>query len=144
MKIKYLKFKNWLLATMAGLLGINMSSCELVAMEYGCPSANFNVKGKVTDPQGNPIPGIQVTGNWDNDITNASGDYSLSATADPPYPENTIQIVFADVDSSENGSYRDDTASVVFRHSDLTGGDGHWFEGSATKTLNVTLQPAEE
>ena len=144
MKIKYLKFKNWLLATMAGLLGINMSSCELVAMEYGCPSANFNVKGKVTDPQGNPIPGIQVNGNWDNDITNASGDYSLSATADPPYPEDTIQIVFADVDSSENGSYRNDTASVVFRHSDLTGGDGHWFEGAATKTLNVTLQPAEE
>lgn len=141
MKIKYLKFKNWLLATMAGLLGINMSSCGL---EYGCPEAEYTVKGKVTNPSGEPIPGIQVTGNWDNDITNASGDYSLSATADPPYPEDTIKIVFADVDSSENGSYRNDTASVVFRHSDLTGGDGHWFEGSATKTLNVTLQRVEE
>ncbi len=118
-----------------------MSSCGL---EYGCPEAEYTVKGKVTNPSGEPIPGIKVTGNWDNDITSASGDYILSARVEPLYPEETIQIVFADVDSSENGSYRDDTASVVFRHSDLTGGDGHWFEGSATKTLNVTLQPAEE
>lgn len=144
MKIKYLKLKNWLLVSLAGLLGINLSCEEMRVDEYGCPSANFNVKGKVTDPQGNPIPGIQVTGNWDNDITNASGDYSLSATADPPYPENTIQIVFADVDSSENGSYQNDTVPVTFQYSELTGGDDHWFEGSATKTLNVTLQPAEE
>ena len=121
-----------------------MSSCELVAMEYGCPSANFNVKGKVTDPQGNPIPGIQVTGNWDNDITSASGDYILSARVDPLYPEDTIQIVFADVDSSANGSYQNDTVPVTFQYSELTGGDGHWYEGSATKTLNVTLQPVEE
>ena len=141
MKIKYLKLKNWLLVSLAGLLGVNMSSCGL---EYGCPEAKYTVKGKVTDPSGEPRPGIKVTGNWDNDITSASGDYILSARVVPLYPEETIQIVFADVDSSENGSYRNDTASVVFRHSDLTGGDGHWYEGSATKTLNVTLQPEED
>lgn len=140
MKIKYLKLKNWLLVSLAGMLGINMSSCGL---EYGCPEANYTVKGKVTNPSGEPIPGIKVTGNWDNDITSASGDYILSARVEPLYPEETIQIVFADVDSSENGSYQSDTVPVTFQYSELTGGDGHWYEGSATKTLNVTLQPVE-
>ena len=141
MKIKYLKLKNWFLVSLAGLMGVNMSSCGL---EYGCPEAEYTVKGKVTNPSGEPIPGIKVTGNWDNDITSASGDYILSARVEPLYPEETIQIVFADVDSSENGSYQNDTVPVTFQYSELTGGDGHWFEGSATKTLNVTLQPAEE
>ena len=141
MKIKYLKLKNWLLASLAGMLGINMSSCGL---EYGCPEAKYTVKGKVTNPLGEPIPGIKVTGNWDNDITSASGDYILSAIVDPLYPEDTRQIVFADVDSSANGSYQNDTVPVTFQHSELTGGDGNWYEGSATKTLNVTLQPVEE
>lgn len=141
MKIKYLKLKNWFLVSLAGLMGVNMSSCGL---EYGCPEAEYTVKGKVTNPSGEPIPGIKVTGNWDNDITSASGDYILSARVVPLYPEETIQIVFADVDSSENGSYQNDTVPVTFQYSELTGGDGHWYEGSATKTLNVTLQPAEE
>ena len=141
MKIKYLKLKNWFLVSLAGLMGVNMSSCGL---EYGCPEANYTVKGKVTDPSGEPIPGIKVTGNWDNDITSASGDYILSARVEPLYPEETIQIVFADVDSSENGSYQNDTVPVTFQYSELTGGDGHWYEGSATKTLNVTLQRVEE
>ena len=141
MKIKYLKLKNWFLVSLAGLMGVNMSSCGL---EYGCPEAEYTVKGKVTNPSGEPIPGIKVTGNWDNDITSASGDYILSARVEPLYPEETIQIVFADVDSSENGSYQNDTVPVTFQYSELTGGDGHWYEGSATKTLNVTLQPAEE
>ncbi len=141
MKIKYLKLKNWFLVSLAGLMGVNMSSCGL---EYGCPEAEYTVKGKVTNPSGEPIPGIKVTGNWDNDITSVSGDYILSARVVPLYPEETIQIVFADVDSSENGSYQNDTVPVTFQYSELTGGDGHWYEGSATKTLNVTLQPAEE
>lgn len=140
MKIKYLKLKNWFLVSLAGLMGVNMSSCGL---EYGCPEAEYTVKGKVTNPSGEPIPGIKVTGNWDNDITSASGDYILSARVEPLYPEETIQIVFADVDSSENGSYQNDTVPVTFQYSELTGGDGHWFEGSATKTLNITLQPKE-
>lgn len=140
MKIKYLKLKNWFLVSLAGLMGVNMSSCGL---EYGCPEAEYTVKGKVTNPSGEPIPGIKVTGNWDNDITSASGDYILSARVEPLYPEETIQIVFADVDSSENGSYQNDTVPVTFQYSELTGGDGHWYEGSATKTLNITLQPKE-
>ena len=111
--------------------------------EYGCPSANFNVKGKVTDPQGNPIPGIQVKMDYNFDTTDGVGIYSVNSGGIPGQTTH-FEVVFTDIDSTENGLYEAKTEDVYFDHSELTGGDGHWFEGSATKTLNVTLQPAEE
>lgn len=143
MKIKYLKLKNWLLVSLAGLLGINLSCEEMRVDEYGCPSANFNVKGKVTDPQGNPISGIQVKMDYNFDTTDGVGIYSVNSGGIPGQTTH-FEVVFTDIDSTENGLYEAKTEDVYFDHSELTGGDGHWFEGSATKTLNVTLQPAEE
>ena len=57
MKIRYLKFKNWLLTLAAAALGINCTEC---AVEYGTPEATYHVKGTVSDPDGKPIPGIEV------------------------------------------------------------------------------------
>ena len=54
-----------------------------------------------------------------------------------------VDVIFTDIDSTENGLYKNDTIPVVFHHSDLTGGDGHWYEGSASQTLDITLQPME-
>ena len=142
MKIKYLKLKNWLLVSLAGLLGINLSCVG--GEEYGCPEARFNVKGKVTDPNGTPIPGIQVEmGSYGpRDTTDAAGQYSATLMS---FPETqTFEIGFTDIDGTENGLYKNDTVPITFQRSELTGGDGHWYEGSATKTLNVTLQPVEE
>lgn len=143
MKIRYLKFKNWLLVSLASLLGINVS-CDLVAMEeYGCPMADFNVKGKVTDPNGNSIPGIAVEMDYCCDTTDDDGRYAVKSG----YLQgsvNQFELHFSDIDSTEYGLYKNDTIPVVFQRSELTGGDGHWYEGSATKTLNVTLQPVEE
>lgn len=142
MKIKYLKLKNWLLVSLSGLLGFNLS-CVRVD-EYGCPEANFNVKGKVTAPNGTPIPGIQVEMDsyGPRDTTDADGQYSVTSMSFPQ--TQTFNIAFSDIDSIENGLYKNDTVPVTFQRTEITGGDGHWYEGSATKTLNVTLQPKEE
>ena len=139
MKIKYLKLKNWLLVSLAGLLGINVSC--IGGMEYGCPEADFNVKGKVTDPDGIPIPGIAVTMDYQQVTTDENGLYAVSSN-NLQGNVNQFNVIFSDIDSNENGLYKNDTVPVVFQLSELTGGDGHWYEGSATKTVDVTLQPA--
>ena len=146
MKIKYLKLKNWLYTALAGLLGLNFSGCTKYfesVEEYGCPSADFHVKGTVTDPDGNPIPGIQTGMNGAHRTTDTNGNYDLHVGGFPSMPY-TAHVTFTDIDSTVGGSFKNDTIPVTFQRSDLVGGDGHWYEGTATKTLNVTLQREEE
>lgn len=141
MKIKYLKFKNWLIISLAGLLGINLSCVG--REEYGTPEAEFNVKGKVSDSEGNPISGIKVEMGWTAGTTDTDGKYSLK-TVDFPAMPKTYTVSFHDIDSIENGLFADDSVGVVFERSDLSGGDGHWYEGSATKTVDITLERLED
>ena len=141
MKIRYLKMKRWLLTSFAAILGINCS-CEQVE-EYGTPYASFVLKGNVSDPDGHPIPGINVKMDYNETYTGTDGSYNLSRDGIPG-ESVTYDVIFSDVDSIENGLFSDDTIPVTFRRSDLSGGDGHWNEGSATKTLNVILKRKEE
>ena len=152
MKIKYLKLKNWLLVSLGGLLGLPVG-CTL-PMEYGCPEATYRVKGIVTDEQGNPVAGIGVmkSGYYDDDLhraieyykdtTGVDGMFEVS-TIDSPNIDN-LKVAFFDIDGEQNGSYRDTVVSVSFVGAQFTGGDGNWYEGQATQTVNVTLQRADE
>ena len=99
MKIKYLKLKNWLLISLAGVLGINVS-CDQMTEEYGCPMADFNVKGKVTDADGNAIRGIKVEMDYYCDTTDANGNYSVRANSIPG-DVSRFDVYFADIDGSE-------------------------------------------
>ena len=58
MKIRYLKLKNWLIAAMSGLLGLNLGCDKFFVEEYGCPEATYHLKGTVTNEDGQPIEGI--------------------------------------------------------------------------------------
>ena len=58
MKVQYHKLKHWLLATVAGLLGVNVGCERFIQCEYGCPEADYEVKGRVTTQNGVPIKGI--------------------------------------------------------------------------------------
>ena len=49
MKVKYLKFRRWLLLGLLGLMGIGVSSCakygspeDDYSAEYGCPVTEYN------------------------------------------------------------------------------------------------------
>ena len=140
MKIRY-RLKGWLLATAAGWLGMN-AGCErfTTACEYGSPEADYEVKGRVTTQSDVPIEGIEVSLSRYNAVTtDADGSYSLGY-GNFPYEHDTVNVTFSDIDGEANGHYADTTVQVVFHRSDLHGGDGHWYEGRATKEVDVKLR----
>ena len=144
MRIKYHKLKNWLLATAAGLLGMNVSCERFFMAEYGCPEADYEVKGRVTTQGNVPIEGIEVSLNeYHADTTDADGRYYLSY-GNFPYERDTANVTFSDIDGEANGHYADTTVQVVFNRSDLHGGDGHWYEGRATKEMDVKLREIKD
>jgi len=55
---------NWVLAGLLTLLGFSCSDSDDdeggQVEEYGCPHANYEIKGKVVNRQNNPIPNIQI------------------------------------------------------------------------------------
>lgn len=144
--------KNWLLVSLGSLLGLPVG-CTL-PMEYGCPEATYRVKGTVVNEEGEPIEGIGVMkiDSYDDnlhrpveyykDTTGADGRFDVS-TIDFPNTD-TIKVAFHDVDGEQNGSYRDTVVSVSFVGVHFTGGNGNWYEGEATQTIDVTLQRADE
>ena len=140
MRIRYLKLKHWIIAVAAAALGMNVS-CEM-PVEYGTPEAKYHVKGTVTAPDGNPIPGIEVSQHWGADsrhpfdTTDAQGNFKTTVRS---FPGEQIQLTFTDIDSTENGSYLDTTVHVSTRDVPLSGGDGHWYRGEGTVNVDVTL-----
>ena len=70
--------------------------------------------------------------------TDANGLYIVGNIGFPG--QDTIEVMFKDVDGEQNGSYADTTAKVSFRDATFEGGDGHWNIGSATKEQNMTLR----
>lgn len=127
-------------------------SCDMKA-EYGCPHADFEAKGVVTDEDGNGIQGIRVVvsmddpspayiGNPHRDTlwTNHNGEY---ASENPYYMHSfdylkSIKLDFEDVDGPENGGeYQKVSIEVpVFKVKD---GDGNWYNGAYEAGANVTM-----
>lgn len=77
MKVKYLKLKSWLLASIMGALGFTSCHCHKQLAEpeektpevrdrgemrlmYGVPTMNFMIRGQVKNSDGNPVKGIRV------------------------------------------------------------------------------------
>ena len=142
MKLKYLKLRHWLIAVGAAALGMNVGCERTMMCEYGTPEATYHVKGRVTAPDGTPVPGIEVSQNWGAesrhpfDTTDAQGNFKTTVRS---FPGEPIQLTFTDIDSTENGSYLDTTVHVATRDVPLSGGDGHWYRGEGTVNVNVTL-----
>ena len=56
---KLIRGTNWALAGLLSLLGF--SGCDKIfQMEYGSPSADFKVTGRVTDEEGRPLSGVRI------------------------------------------------------------------------------------
>ena len=149
MKIKYLKLKNWLIVALGGLLGIPMA-CEKEGEMYGTPQAHYHVKGTVTNEQGQPIAGIGVgeRKHWNEagdsllitgylDTTDSEGRYKVDCNH--AFPRRPLSVDFHDIDGVGNGSYNDTVVTVKTENVQLSGGDGHWYEGEATVIQNVVM-----
>ena len=155
MRIKYLKLKSWLLVALGGLLGINFS-CDKHGFweddatgEYGTPRAHYHVKGTVTNEQGQPVAGIGVgeRKQWNEeggsqimgylDTTDSEGRYKVDYNY--AFPRRPLSVDFHDIDGVENGSYKDTVVTVNTENVQLSGGDGHWYEGEGTVIQNVVM-----
>ena len=114
--------------------------------EYGTPTTDFTVKGKVTDAAGVPIKGIVVSSKGLSSFTDGSG---LSAVTgeDGTFVTNKIEVisvrgtlVFTDTDGDANGgdfaSYDKDLSSLP--KSQIKEGEG-WFRGEYEVTADVQL-----
>lgn len=73
--------------------------------EYGVPHATFEVKGKVTDSEGNPLNGIEVYADGMYDpakaYTDEDGEFAL--VQDGWFPSDQVELCFDDVDGEDNG-----------------------------------------
>lgn len=118
---------------------------------YGTPRIDFRIRGKVTDPAGNPVPGIEVRNEdrnygWGNKaLTDEKGLYDLSGSAF----STEFDLSFHDVDGPENGGeFQPETLSVKLLGEEQTApGKGAWHNGTYARTsadVVLTEKTAQE
>ncbi len=154
-------FNNWYRALTAMLLTmLGFSSCggngqngaDDIECLYGTPTSTFQVKGNVTDEEGNPIQGIKTKvevkyGASKNDsvYTDSKGNYLLekcAMTGIPTTEKDIVKVIFEDVDGEANGgTFANDTV----QGNDLTikqtsERKGTWNLGSYEITANAKLK----
>ena len=142
MKKRILKKSNAIFAAILALFGV--SSCEQEDL-YGCPQSEYSedieITGTVQNEAQQPIENIQVVSSYNNDTTytDASGNFAFH-TGKGLKPDN-VKLYFHDIDSTDNGSYQNDSADV---HITYSGGDGEWNMGIGRGTVNKTLKEKTE
>ena len=134
-----LKGFNWILAGLLSLLGFSVTSCGATD-EYGSPYAEYELKGKVTDMNGDPIQGIEINygGIYNNVLspsyiseiykspqTQKDGSYDIKFEDSPM---GIVRIIAKDIDGPENGSFETDSIDVKIEG--FKGGKS-WFHGKA-------------
>lgn len=136
----YGKFIAALLAFVSFMTGCDVITGGGVA-EYGVPSADFIVRGKVTDKESEkPINNIAIirktpTSPYGNDTvkTNANGEFKLNFT---DYPKSDHWIYAEDLDGDANGGlYTPDSIKITSSTMKQTKkGSGIWNQGTFEKT----------
>ena len=132
-----LKGFNWILAGLLSLLGFSVTSCGATD-EYGSPYAEYELKGKVTNMNGDPIQGIELNygGIYNNVLfssyisemykspqTQKDGSYDIKFEDSPM---GIVRIIAKDIDGPENGSFETDSIDVKIEG--VEGGKS-WFHG---------------
>ena len=157
---KLIRGTNWALAGLLSLLGFTGCGKEdngggEISVEYGAPSANFKVLGRVTNEQGQPLGGMrvvasEVTAVWgkgpkqcysgllrDTVYTASDGSFVRIYST---FPADSVYIHMKIEDSAEPSVYDSDSVTVGFAKGDLKGADGSWFLGAAEKVIDVKLK----
>jgi putative lipoprotein (rSAM/lipoprotein system) len=150
MKKTAIRFFDKMVVLLLGIAGL-FAGCDEInnsdpVVEYGMPSADYEISGTVTDQQtSKPIKHIQVVRPFqqvseygDTVYTDNKGYYRFAYS---DYPQNTVKIQFEDIDGEENGGMFLTTEQTV----DITEadrvekGNGHWYKGKFVKNLDIEL-----
>lgn len=124
------KVKDNILKIALGVLGLNtFTACYGTAYISYKDLASFEVKGKVTDEEGNGIAGIKVA-RYGTEITRTGPDGTYSAEFQQFWVPvaDTIEVHFTDVDGPEAGGEFEPAVQCV----DINNPD-------ACKGLDITL-----
>ncbi len=154
MKRSFLKGFDKLLVALLGLL--SLPGCE-TRVEYGVPTAEFEIKGTITDSiTAAPIPNARVIVTLDQKYnvldslqvitdtlalkeSDENGKYDVQFS-EFPLDSLTFKVKVEDLDGAANGGeYVTTEKNITFRFSDLQGGKG-WYSGKAAKTLDLKLK----
>ena len=161
MRVKFIHWYNMLLTALLSMLGFSScSKCDgstEVPCEYGCPLTEFKVKGTVTDTNGPPIEGIQVSGlkqeepeetdppSLQTTTTLADGTFTTEVMQmlSPEEVKETVKVKFEDIDGTANGGLFDSkTVSVAdLNRTQTKEGDGGWFSGEFEYSGTISLSP---
>lgn len=123
------------------MYGCPPSGYEDMPVMYGTPTVEFRVKGKVVDPDGNPIKGIEIyhdySGHKVYTLEDGSFDY---ASEDIGFEMETVTLEFTDIDGEENGGdFQSQEVPVPVAQTDP--GDGLWDNGEyAAEDVEIVLE----
>ncbi len=113
---------------------------------YGTPSMDFEVEGRVTDEEGNPIYDIMVdceNGYATNQAyTDRDGHFVLKAQSFP----GQVNLRFTDHDGEANGGwYETEIVEIKFTDEEKVGESKHeWHEGTYRRTgIEVALDEVD-
>ena len=157
---KLIRGTNWALAGLLSLLGFTGCGKDDnggggISVEYGVPSANFKVLGRVTNEQGQPLGGMRVVASevttiWgkgpeqcysgllrDTVYTASDGSFVREYSV---FPTDSVYIHMKIEDTTEPSIYDPDSIAVGFAKGDLKDGGKHWYRGAAEKKVNVKLK----
>lgn len=137
MKVRWIRICQWLLGFLG--IGASVASCHNAVMtEYGCPSMDYSVKGKVVDSQtGEGVAGIEVSHiryGTQVDTTNVDGSFEISGNI---FPESEFSVDFRDIDPDNNGSYESGSQTIPLVK--VKEGKGAWYEG-AFEAVDVVVK----
>lgn len=140
MKIKFLRFLNFVIFTILSCFGI--SSTKQVMAMYGVPAGEFQLSGRVENLKSKPVRKIEVEVQ-DNQqrilgvtSTEKDGSFQLDYKG---WPHQEIYLISRDKDGWRNGSYRSDTTIVKLDYPQQG-----WNKGKASATQNIILKYKSE
>lgn len=157
MKVRFYHWYNAVLTALLSVLGYGCSSSDddSLICEYGVPTADYVVKGIVTDEQGTPIEGIKVsTKHVSRDLeamgiheaytidslqTDAAGRYTLTNGA--YYYYNDFKLFVEDIDGEANGgTFKSDTIDVDFQKAVQIKEGSRWYSGTFEINQDIQLK----
>ena len=140
-----------LLCLLLGALGFTAcsdNSINSMMCEYGTPTVQFTVKGRVTDADGKPIKGIVVSSTEVNSFSENAGLEAVTGE-DGRFTTQKVKaigihgkLLFTDIDGAENGGeFETQTVELhTLPETKIAEGDGGWDVGEYEVTANVKLK----
>lgn len=136
------RIKNNIVPALITILGYSLTAC---LYKYGAPETTFNLKGKVTDEQSNPLKNIQIITQQDKfsvDTLCTTSTGTFEKTFEIVNPDDQFIISANDIDGEENGGYFSSEKEIItLDENDFQKKrNDEWYEGTAQKEINFKLK----